>query len=65
MEPVKLNEVPGYSDIIENPMDFGTMSRKIDLGRYRSIEEFEVRFLYVKYKPDLLNILVVRLPARN
>lgn len=35
--------VPGYTDIIHNPMDFGTIAVKVQKGRYRSLEEFTVR----------------------
>lgn len=47
MEPVKAELVPGYHEIIEYPMDFGTMVHKIDNNRYRSIEEFEVSIMVI------------------
>ena len=33
-EPVTDEEAEGYSDIVKNPMDFGTMKQKIESGTY-------------------------------
>ena len=41
--PVDLEKVPGYMDVIKQPMDFGTMADKVSKSRYRSLEEFAVR----------------------
>ena len=43
LEPVNTALVPGYTDVIKHPMDFGTMTTKVERGRYRSLEEFAVR----------------------
>lgn len=40
--PVNEAEVPGYRDVIKNPMDFGTMEGKLGGGAYRTPEEFKV-----------------------
>ncbi|OJT09186.1 Bromodomain-containing protein 9 [Trametes pubescens] len=40
LHPVDLAQVPGYSDVVSRPMDLGTMSTKVDKGKYRSLEEF-------------------------
>ncbi|GKU98166.1 hypothetical protein SLEP1_g11200 [Rubroshorea leprosula] len=40
-EPVDPEELPDYHDIIANPMDFGTVRKKLDGGAYMSLEEFE------------------------
>ncbi|XP_020421487.1 uncharacterized protein LOC18773270 [Prunus persica] len=40
-EPVDPNEVEGYYEIIEEPMDFGTMRAKLHEGMYRNLEQFE------------------------
>lgn len=40
-EPVDPNELPDYHEIIEHPMDFGTVRKKLDKGRYSNLEEFE------------------------
>jgi bromodomain-containing protein 7/9 len=43
LEPVNLEKVPGYMDVIKQPMDFGTMADKVSRSKYRSLEEFAVR----------------------
>lgn len=40
-EPVDPEELPDYHDVIEHPMDFGTVRKKMDRGSYRSFEQFE------------------------
>ncbi|KAI0668133.1 hypothetical protein C8Q78DRAFT_980782 [Trametes maxima] len=40
LQPVDLAQVPGYSDVIPRPMDLGTMTTKVEKGKYRSLEEF-------------------------
>ncbi|KAL0352515.1 UNVERIFIED_CONTAM: Bromodomain and PHD finger-containing protein 3 [Sesamum calycinum] len=40
-EPVDINELPDYFEIIEQPMDFGTVRKKLDDGAYRTLEEIE------------------------
>ncbi|RDX56462.1 hypothetical protein OH76DRAFT_389097 [Lentinus brumalis] len=40
LQPVDPTQVPGYSDVVSRPMDLGTMTTKVERGRYRSLEEF-------------------------
>ncbi|OAY37549.1 uncharacterized protein LOC110626970 [Manihot esculenta] len=40
-EPVNPNELPDYHDIIEHPMDFGTVRKKLSSGVYTNLEQFE------------------------
>ncbi|KAK3125130.1 hypothetical protein QOZ80_7BG0600550 [Eleusine coracana subsp. coracana] len=40
-EPVDPEELPDYHDVIEHPMDFGTVRRKLARNVYRSFEQFE------------------------
>ncbi|XP_008798221.1 bromodomain-containing protein DDB_G0270170-like [Phoenix dactylifera] len=40
-EPVDPNELPDYHDIIEHPMDFGTIRKKLSSGAYANLEQFE------------------------
>ncbi|KAF7290811.1 Bromodomain-containing 7 [Mycena indigotica] len=54
-KPVNASQVPGYSDIIKRPMDFGTMSIKVQRGRYRSLEEFTEDFRLVTGNAKLFN----------
>ncbi|KAL8148674.1 hypothetical protein AgCh_005874 [Apium graveolens] len=41
-EHVDPNELPDYHEIIENPMDFGTLRRKLNAGLYSNLEQLEV-----------------------
>lgn len=41
LEPVDPEELPDYHDIIEHPMDFGTVRKKLDGGLYSNLEQFE------------------------
>ena len=43
LQPVDTTQVPNYADIVKNPMDFGTMTEKVEKGKYRSLEQFKVR----------------------
>ncbi|CAN6218958.1 unnamed protein product [Urochloa humidicola] len=40
-EPVDPEELPDYHDVIEHPMDFSTVRRKLARNAYRSFEQFE------------------------
>ncbi|CAH8342254.1 unnamed protein product [Eruca vesicaria subsp. sativa] len=40
-DPVDPEELPDYHEIIENPMDFSTLRKKLDSGAYASLEQFE------------------------
>ncbi|XP_040373189.1 bromodomain and WD repeat-containing protein 1 isoform X3 [Rosa chinensis] len=40
-EPVNPNEVQDYYEIIEEPMDFGTMRAKLHDGMYKNLQQFE------------------------
>ncbi|KAD2804625.1 hypothetical protein R6Q59_029920 [Mikania micrantha] len=40
-EPVDPVELPDYHEIIEQPMDFGTVRSKLDKGLYSNLEELE------------------------
>jgi hypothetical protein len=42
LKPVDVANVPGYADLVKHPMDFGTMSDKVNRGKYRSLEDFAV-----------------------
>ena len=37
-----LLQLPDYHDIIQHPMDFGTVRKKLDGEVYSNLEEFEV-----------------------
>jgi bromodomain-containing protein 7/9 len=39
---VEVDKVPGYLDVVKNPMDLGTIDDKVRRGRYRSLEDFAV-----------------------
>ncbi|KAI1793692.1 hypothetical protein LXA43DRAFT_1000031 [Ganoderma leucocontextum] len=40
LQPVDPAQISGYNDVISRPMDLGTMTTKVEKGRYRSLEEF-------------------------
>ncbi|CAH9141604.1 unnamed protein product [Cuscuta epithymum] len=46
-EPVDPNELPDYHEIIEHPMDFGTVRKKLDGRRYTTLEELEADVLLI------------------
>uniref|UniRef100_A0A803LGS2 Bromo domain-containing protein n=1 Tax=Chenopodium quinoa TaxID=63459 RepID=A0A803LGS2_CHEQI len=40
-DPVDPEELPDYHEVIENPMDFSTVRKKLASGAYSSLEQFE------------------------
>jgi bromodomain-containing protein 7/9 len=46
-EPVDPEELPDYHDIIEHPMDFGTVRKKLDKGVYSNLEQLEADVLLI------------------
>ncbi|KAL3603204.1 hypothetical protein D5086_004063 [Populus alba] len=46
-EPVDPEELPDYFDIVENPMDFSTVRKKLDEGAYAHLEQFEKDVLLI------------------
>ncbi|KAG5551057.1 hypothetical protein RHGRI_009475 [Rhododendron griersonianum] len=40
-EPVDPDELPDYHDVIEHPMDFATVRKKLGNGLYSTLEQFE------------------------
>ncbi|ESR35666.1 Bromo domain-containing protein [Citrus sinensis] len=40
-EPVDPEELPDYCEVIEHPMDFGTVRNKLANGAYATLEQFE------------------------
>ncbi|KAK7472651.1 hypothetical protein VKT23_000764 [Stygiomarasmius scandens] len=55
LHPVDTSQVQGYSDVVKHPMDFGTMSNKVNRGKYRSLEEFANDFRLVISNAKLFN----------
>ncbi|KAJ4844390.1 hypothetical protein Tsubulata_002350 [Turnera subulata] len=41
-EPVDLVELPDYLDVVDHPMDFSTVRKKLGNGSYSTFEQFEV-----------------------
>ena len=35
-------QLPDYHEVIEHPMDFGTIRKKLATGAYANLEQFEV-----------------------
>ncbi|KAL0560900.1 hypothetical protein IC582_001317 [Cucumis melo] len=46
-EPVDPNELPDYHEIIDHPMDFGTVRDKLTSGAYSTLEQFEKDVLLI------------------
>ncbi|KAL3655164.1 hypothetical protein CASFOL_000950 [Castilleja foliolosa] len=40
-EPVDIEELPDYFEVIKQPMDFGTVRKKLNSGDYKSLQELE------------------------
>ncbi|XP_058090600.1 uncharacterized protein LOC131237010 [Magnolia sinica] len=40
-EPVDPDELPDYHEVIENPMDFSTVRKKLSSGAYANLEQFK------------------------
>ncbi|KAJ6523304.1 hypothetical protein B0H19DRAFT_652083 [Mycena capillaripes] len=55
LKPVNPTQVPGYSDLIKRPMDLGTMTTKVQRGRYRSLEDFADDFRLVTGNAKIFN----------
>ncbi|KAF7333485.1 Bromodomain-containing 7 [Mycena venus] len=55
LKPVNPAQVPGYSDLIKRPMDLGTMTVKVQRGRYRSLEDFADDFRLVTGNAKIFN----------
>ena len=43
-EPVDLEEVPDYMDVVKEPMDLSTMRHKIENFRYQSVDDLQKDF---------------------
>jgi hypothetical protein len=66
LAPVNLEKVPGYMDLIKQPMDFGTMADKVYKSKYRSLDEFAVRSILFPFPCDLNSRGILgRLPPRH
>ncbi|KAJ7457355.1 hypothetical protein FB451DRAFT_1406794 [Mycena latifolia] len=55
LKPVNPAQVPGYSDLVKRPMDLGTMTTKVQRGRYRSLEDFANDFRLVTSNAKIFN----------
>ncbi|KAJ3887692.1 Bromodomain-containing protein, partial [Lentinula edodes] len=38
--PINLEQILGYTDVVKNPMDFGTNITKVTRDKYRSLDDF-------------------------
>ncbi|KAI0300709.1 hypothetical protein B0F90DRAFT_1722600 [Multifurca ochricompacta] len=56
LEPVDPEKVPGYSGVIKQPMDFGTMTDKVAKSKYKSLDEFADDFHLVISNAKTFNL---------
>ncbi|OMO66719.1 hypothetical protein CCACVL1_21024 [Corchorus capsularis] len=54
-EPVNPEEVEYYYDVIKEPMDFGTIAKKLNEGSYQTLQEFEHDVFLVSNNAMLFN----------
>lgn len=45
--PVPRDEIPEYYDVIDHPMDYGTMKEKLERGEYRSAQAMQKDFILI------------------
>ncbi|KAJ7026962.1 hypothetical protein C8F04DRAFT_1123792 [Mycena alexandri] len=55
LKPVNSAKVTGYADVVKRPMDLGTMTTKVQRGRYRSLEDFANDFRLVTSNAKIFN----------
>ncbi|URD81761.1 BROMO [Musa troglodytarum] len=55
-EPVDPEELPDYHEVIEHPMDFGTVRDKLLTGAYFNLEQFEARSIHELAKKNFENL---------
>ncbi|PWN99261.1 Bromodomain-containing protein, partial [Tilletiopsis washingtonensis] len=55
LEPVNPDEVPGYTDVIKEPMDFAKMEKRLHSGAYRRQDEFQRDLLLVTGNAQTFN----------
>lgn len=49
--PVSKADVPDYFDVIEKPMNWNMIERKLDEHEYSHLGDFEVSHRYTIYEP--------------
>lgn len=54
-QPVDPADAPDYYTIVENPMDFGTIKKKLETGKYLDFEDFHSDMVLVKDNCYLYN----------
>ncbi|KAJ3840574.1 hypothetical protein EV361DRAFT_821326 [Lentinula raphanica] len=55
LTPVDLEQVPGYTDVVKEPMDFGTVANKVARRKYRSLDDFANDIRLVTSNAKLFN----------
>ena len=53
--PISLPQVPDYLDVITQPMDFGTMRKRVESHHYSNLDEFESDFYLVWHNATVYN----------
>ena len=55
LPPISLLQVPDYLDVITQPMDFGTMRKRVESHHYSNLDEFESDFYLVWHNATVYN----------
>ena len=55
MHTVLFRKVPDYLDVISQPMDFGTMRKRVESHHYQNLDEFESDFYLVWHNATVYN----------
>ncbi|WFD43061.1 hypothetical protein MPSI1_001713 [Malassezia psittaci] len=54
-EPVNVHEVPGYLDVVKQPMDLRTMDQRLHQGYYTDVDTFRSDFLLITQNAQTFN----------
>lgn len=50
------HQLPDYHDVIEHPMDFSTVRKKLSTGVYTTLEQFEVCQVEADFSDEAMSL---------